>query len=71
MSQRVEDTERNVSGDQRCNRCAGTGQFITYIENGIPKGPGGVCFRCGGKGVHSQRDRRRNDYYDTHRIIPL
>jgi hypothetical protein len=39
-------------GDEsgRCGRCCGTGQFITYIENDVPKGPGGPCFNCAGKG---------------------
>lgn len=35
----------------RCGRCAGTGEFITGLHNGVPTGPGGICFRCGGKGV--------------------
>lgn len=35
----------------RCGRCAGTGEFITMVVNGRPTGPGGICFRCGGKGV--------------------
>lgn len=49
----------------KCDRCAGTGQFITYIENGTPKGPGGICFRCEGKGVQTEADRRRNWGYDN------
>ncbi len=47
-----------------CARCAGTGQFVTGMLNGVPTGPGGVCFRCGGKGYHNPRDRKRNAYYD-------
>lgn len=47
-----------------CSRCAGTGQFITYVENGVPKGPGGPCYRCGGKGVQTVADHRRNYGYD-------
>lgn len=37
----------------RCGRCAGTGQFITGVVNGKPTGPGGICFRCEGKGTQS------------------
>jgi len=47
-----------------CQRCAGTGQFITYVENGVPKGPGGPCYRCNGKGVQTVADHRRNYGYD-------
>jgi hypothetical protein len=47
-----------------CKRCAGTGQFITYVENGVPKGPGGPCFRCNGKGIQTVADHRRNYGYD-------
>ena len=52
-----------------CDRCAGTGKFITGNHNGVPTGPGGICFRCNGKGWQSKSDHRRNDYYDT-RIMP-
>lgn len=38
---------------ERCARCAGTGMFITSMENGQYKGPGGPCFRCAGKGRQS------------------
>jgi hypothetical protein len=54
---------------EHCGRCAGTGQFITGTTNGIPTGPGGQCFRCGGKGYQNQKDMRRNDYYDAHRVV--
>lgn len=47
-----------------CKRCAGTGQFITGSMNGKPTGPGGACFRCGGKGAQNDADRRRNYGYD-------
>lgn len=67
----VSDTDTSATGEHRCGRCAGTGQFITRVENGVPKGPGGDCFRCAGKGRHDQADRRRNLYYDTHRVIHL
>lgn len=50
-----------------CPRCAGTGRFITYVENGIPKGPGGICYRCSGKGRQNDADVRRNYGYDNHR----
>lgn len=49
-----------------CRRCAGTGRFITYVENGQPKGPGGVCYRCQGRGVQSDADVRRNYGADIH-----
>lgn len=49
----------------RCGRCAGTGQFITYVENGVPKGPGGECYRCQGKGFTTTADRHRNYGYDN------
>ncbi len=55
--------------EEYCNRCAGTGQFVTGITNNVPTGPGGVCFRCGGKGYQDANDRRRNDYYDRHRVV--
>ena len=51
--------------EARCSRCAGTGQFITYVENGVPKGPGGICYRCNGKGVQTTSDRRRNYGHDN------
>jgi hypothetical protein len=63
---RVDDQMKSVSGTFHCGRCAGTGQFITYVENGKPRGPGGICFRCGGKGRHTQADRKRNLYHDMH-----
>jgi hypothetical protein len=62
----VSDTDSSVKGTHPCRRCATTGQFITYVENGVPKGPGGICFRCGGKGVHTLADRRRNLSHDRH-----
>lgn len=49
-----------------CRRCAGTGRFITMVENGQPKGPGGICFRCAGKGVQNDYDVRRNEEHDKH-----
>jgi hypothetical protein len=60
----IDDTDYRAEGAHKCRRCAGTGQFITYVENGKPKGPGGICFRCGGKGYHTQQDRKRNNGYD-------
>ena len=49
-----------------CRRCAGTGQFITMVENGIPKGPGGSCYRCQGRGYRMDKDERRNYGYDVY-----
>ena len=66
---RVYDDSKSVAGDFPCGRCSQTGQFITYIENNVPKGPGGICFRCGGKGFHNLDDRKRNHYADMHRIV--
>lgn len=60
------DNDGRVVGNHFCRRCAGTGQFITRVENGQPKGPGGICFRCQGKGHHTQADRRRNWGRDQH-----
>lgn len=37
----------------KCLRCAGTGQFVTGTCNGEPTGPGGICFRCEGKGYQT------------------
>ncbi len=54
-----------------CRRCAGTGSFITYVENGQPKGPGGVCFRCNGKGCQNDSDARRNYGADMHQVVRL
>ena len=62
---RVDDRLKEVSGTFHCGRCAGTGQFITMVENGKPKGPGGICFRCHGKGRHTAADRKRNFWYDV------
>jgi hypothetical protein len=53
----------------RCARCAGTGRFITYVENGVPKGPGGPCYRCNGKGVQTVEDHRRNYGHDNYAPI--
>lgn len=50
----------------KCGRCAGSGLFVTYVENGIPKGPGGECFRCQGKGRQTLKDAKRNLYHDEH-----
>ncbi len=63
---RVDDTCDKVAGTFHCGRCAGSGQFITYVENGKPRGPRGICFRCEGKRRHTQADRKRNLYHDMH-----
>ena len=62
---RVDDTRKSVSGTFHCGRCAGTGAFITGSLNGKPTGPGGICFRCHGKGRHTRADRKRNYWYDV------
>lgn len=62
----VEDTALTENGNHFCRRCAGTGRFITRVENGVPKGPGGDCFRCNGKGYHNHDDRKRNWGYDRY-----
>lgn len=54
-----------------CRECAGTGKFITGTVNGVPKGPGGEHFRCGGKGMRNDADERRNYGYDMHRPVYL
>jgi len=48
----------------RCDRCSGTGQFITHVENGVLKGNGEVCFRCSGKGSQNYEDVKRNYGHD-------
>lgn len=45
--------------------CGGTGKFITRIVNGVPQGPGGIHFRCQGKGKQTDADRIRNYWYDV------
>lgn len=52
-----------------CRRCAGTGAFVTMVLNGRPTGPGGICFRCGGKGHRNDQDERRNWGYDIHQPV--
>lgn len=49
-----------------CGRCGGTGMFITMMENGVLKGPGGQCFRCKGRGTQNDHDVRRNEVHDQH-----
>lgn len=70
-TKRVDDVELSIEGTHKCGRCAGTGKFITGMHNGKPTGPGGICFRCNGKGLHSQADRKRNDYYDRHQTVHI
>lgn len=47
-----------------CERCGGTGQYVTGMVNGKLTGPGGACFRCAGKGKQTAEDRERNYWYD-------
>jgi len=63
--------ENRLIDKAKCRRCAGTGQFITYVENGVPKGPGGECFRCGGKRYQDEADRRRNYGHDNFAPIAI
>ena len=58
--------EQHAGRKVHCGQCAGTGMFITRIENGVPKGPGGRCYRCNGKGYHTEADRKRNHGYERH-----
>lgn len=53
----------------KCGRCAGTGQFVTMVLNGRPTGPGGICFRCEGKGEQNDSDCRRNYIADIKRPV--
>lgn len=52
-----------------CRRCAGTGAFITGSLNGQPTGPGGICYRCEGKGYQDDADARRNYGADIHQKV--
>ena len=52
-----------------CRRCAGTGAFITHVVNGQPRGPGGPCYRCAGKGYRNDADERRNYGADIHQRV--
>lgn len=58
--------DKHLGKNVKCARCIGTGAFITGTENGIPTGPGGTCFRCNGKGYHTERDRKRNNNYERY-----
>ncbi len=58
--------ESQKKGRERCKECAGMGQFITHVVNGKPTGPGGICFRCNGKGFQTDADRKRNWGYDMY-----
>jgi hypothetical protein len=57
------------AGCVRCERCGGTGAFVTAMYNGHPVGPGGICYRCEGKGYQTPKDVRRNYAYDIHRPV--
>ena len=49
----------------KCPRCGGTGQYVTMVLNGKPSGPGGICYRCEGKGYQKAKDNHRNYWYDV------
>lgn len=55
--------------DEPCGRCGSTGQFITGSVNGKLTGPGGICFRCNGKGYQNDADRTRNYWHDVKQVI--
>lgn len=48
-----------------CGRCGGTGRYVTMVENGVPKGPGGECYRCQGKGYQRAADAHRNFWHSN------
>lgn len=48
-----------------CRRCCGTGRFVTGTLNGQPTGPGGDCYRCGGRGSQDAADGARNRTHDA------
>jgi hypothetical protein len=52
-----------------CRRCAGTGRYVTMVLNGQPTGPGGECFRCGGRGTQDAADGHRNRVHDRRAIV--
>jgi hypothetical protein len=54
-----------------CGRCGGSGMFVTGMLNGKLTGPGGECFRCGGKGRQNFADTQRNSYYDQNQRVSM
>lgn len=50
-----------------CYQCNGSGLFFMGggTVNGKFTGKTGKCYRCGGKGVISAADEKRNEYYDN------
>lgn len=52
-----------------CRLCHGTGAFITETVNGMPRGPGGQCYRCGGYGTQTATDGHRNRGADRYQIV--
>ena len=65
----IHDNDATAHGAHPCRRCAQTGQFITGTVNGKPRGPGGPCYRCNGKGYHDRADRKRNDFRDRRALL--
>ena len=65
----IEDTNLAYEGAEACARCDSSGKYIVGTENGRPKFGGGICYRCEGKGHHTQADRARNDSHDAHFIM--
>lgn len=64
----VQDNDGLTAGKHHCERCAGTGRYITHVENGKLMG-NGICYRCGGKGFHTQADRKRNYGADVNYVV--
>ena len=57
------------SVSMRCERCSGTGAYITGTVNGRPTGLGGQCFRCQGRGAQTWEDGIRNRHHDIHAAV--
>jgi len=54
---------------EKCDRCNGTGTAIWgAIVNGKPT-HSGTCYRCQGKGLQTEADKRRNYGYDCHAAV--
>ncbi len=65
----VSDTQGYIAGSFPCFRCGGTGVYATGTVSGLTLTPDGLCYRCVGKGYHTQEDRKRNYGYDMYRTL--